>query len=87
MNTQDYLKQNRESIIKKLSMEISRKISVCGRAATDLKGAMIVYKQTLEATEKPFKAEEAAMQAINGKIKASSRLFMSEQAKRQFASI
>lgn len=87
MNTQNYLQDNREQIIKSIKMELNRKVSVCGRAATDLKGAMIVYKKVLEATEKPHLAKKAAEDAINGSIKASSRIFMSENAKNVFQSL
>lgn len=86
MNTTTFLAENRENIIKRLSTEITRKIAVCGRAACDLKGAMIVFKGELEATQTEWKAYEAAEKAINGKIKVSKYFFLSESAQRQMGS-
>lgn len=74
MNAAEYLKENREQIIAQLNAEISRKIIVCGRAATDLRGAMMVYKESFEQTGMAWKAKEEAEKAINGNIKVRNHL-------------
>ena len=69
-----------------LTSEIKRKTVVCGRAATDLKGAMSIYKEVLEASGMAWKAEDAAIEAIGGNIKASKYAHLSESAQRQMGS-
>lgn len=86
MDTQKFLSDNRDSIINYINSELKRKIAVCGRAATDLKGAMIVYKEVLESTELEWKAKEAAIKAIRGGIKASKYAHLSDASRRQLSS-
>lgn len=81
-----YLSENRNEIIDKLQREIKRKLTVCGKTATDLKGAMIVFKNTLESTGNIHAANKASIDAINGKIKASKYAHLSESAQRQMPS-
>ena len=85
-NATEYLNDNRNKIISTLQNEIKRKTAVCGRTATDLKGAMMIYKEVFENTNQAWKAKEAAIEAIGGNIKVSKYAFLSDASKRQLGS-
>ena len=86
MNTSQFLKDNRESIISEINREIERITILFDRAKCDLKGAMGIYKNTLEATQNAGKAIEEAKKAIKGGQKMSPYFFISENSLGQLGS-
>lgn len=77
MDTSNYLQENRKTIISTLERKITTAEILFDKAATNLKGAMIIYKEVLEATENTREAMDAAKKAIEGSLKVSKYIFLS----------